>query len=460
MKSLKKYNVSLLFVLLSLNLLAQYDFTADVTDGCDSLDATFSFISTAIVDTVDTIFWDFGNGYIDTTYDESDVIMSQYTSPSAYTVTVYINDYLTGTSIVRNNYINVHPTVTADFSFRDSIEITTMSVVFEHMDQPFDASATYTFDWDFDDGNTASNIRDVMHTFIVPATYNVSLTVTDNYGCTDTLSQPVTLVGPPDILASAWVGCDSLKVKYTIVGLDPDTITTILWTFGNDSASTLVDPDTVLYTDRQQFHASYTVSAIVNGDTDNEIIRTNLITVHRVVRADFECADTLTSQTELNMVCYNLDPYFDPTATYMFNWQFEGLGAQTGRRPLITYPSVEDTVSVDLTITDQTYGCSDSHSIQIVLSPTLLVQNVFTPNDDQVNDYFMIVTNGNMPLQIKIYSRTGILVYQSKGTEIIWDGKTASGVELNTGIYYYVLQSLDGDPGKRYNKAGFIYLYR
>lgn len=52
--------------------------------------------------------------------------------------------------------------------------------------------------WNFGDGNT-SNIQNPMHTYASTGTYNVSLTITDNTGCTNTYARPVT-INPPIVL--------------------------------------------------------------------------------------------------------------------------------------------------------------------------------------------------------------------------------------------------------------------
>lgn len=452
-----KYLVILLFAIPNA-VTAQYDFSADVTDGCDSLTVHFSFTSTATVDTITYIIWDLGNGEVDTTFDESDIITVKYNVPSRYPVVVYLNDFFVGEAIVKNNYIKVYHSVTADFISRDTSQVAPYTYSFRDESQYFDNSTTFTYYWDFDDGNTATE-RNIVHTFASPGTYNISLAVLDGYGCTSTASQSLTINPMPDITVSEVEACDSLSVKFSLINVDTDTISSILWDFGNGETSNDVFPDTVLYTaDEQRPVSNYSVSVTINGRIAVE--RTNLISVYRSVQAGFECRDTLTTSNSIIKVCYNLDPLFDTSAVYEFEWNVLGFETSNDTRPVYTFANVFDSIPASLTITDITHGCSDFSDQIILVTPEVSFQNVFTPNGDGINEYFVINTGGSIHLQIRIFSRSGLLVYEGEGTEIVWDGKSPSGVELESGIYYYVLNSINGDPDGKYDTTGFVYLLK
>jgi gliding motility-associated-like protein len=88
----------------------------------------------------------------------------------------------------------------------------------------------------------------------------------------------------------------------------------------------------------------------------------------------------------------------------------------------------------------------------------LEVPNVFTPNGDQVNDYFEVSTDGTTVYEFSVFTRTGTRIYHSLSPRIFWDGNSLDGIQLKEGVYYYVIEEEGGsDP---FEKAGFMHLFR
>ena len=88
----------------------------------------------------------------------------------------------------------------------------------------------------------------------------------------------------------------------------------------------------------------------------------------------------------------------------------------------------------------------------------LEVPNVFTPNGDQLNDYFEVPTDGITVYELTIFTRTGTRIYHSRSPRIYWDGRSLEGKELPEGVYYYVIEEVDTSPVE--GKAGFMHLFR
>ncbi len=93
-------------------------------------------------------------------------------------------------------------------------------------------------------------------------------------------------------------------------------------------------------------------------------------------------------------------------------------------------------------------------------STTLFIPEGFSPNNDQINDVFVIRGIENYPNNhIQIYDRWGILVYEMNAYANQWDGKTTKANtfhsnELPLSTYFYLLDLGDSSP----ILTGYIYL--
>ena len=107
--------------------------------------------------------------------------------------------------------------------------------------------------------------------------------------------------------------------------------------------------------------------------------------------------------------------------------------------------------------------CLDTikHYITVEIPSELTVPNVFTPNGDNVNDFFNLKATNLTELTLQIYDRWGHLVYDlttDKGN-IDWDGKNQYGKECSEGTYFYIIKAT-GKDGVSYNKNGTVSLFR
>jgi gliding motility-associated-like protein len=92
----------------------------------------------------------------------------------------------------------------------------------------------------------------------------------------------------------------------------------------------------------------------------------------------------------------------------------------------------------------------------------VVVPNVFTPNGDMINDYFIIQG-------IESYSSSDLVVYNRWGTVVFeaspysnlqpWDGTNRnSGSALPDGVYYYVLKAENAATGDKIDRTGNVHL--
>jgi gliding motility-associated-like protein len=103
-----------------------------------------------------------------------------------------------------------------------------------------------------------------------------------------------------------------------------------------------------------------------------------------------------------------------------------------------------NTISLIVEATDQN-GCvsSDAINIQLYVARGIYIPNVFSPNDDGINDLFDIHMASGIDRveEIAVFDRWGNLIYEAfnipgAGSISAWDGKH-NGQELNPGVYAY-----------------------
>lgn len=133
---------------------------------------------------------------------------------------------------------------------------------------------------------------------------------------------------------------------------------------------------------------------------------------------------------------------------------------------------------VELNIKSADYGCDTTFSTNIIVLPVKLkIPNIFTPNGDGINDYFIIDNDPTAteeeteeetrgfeyesynPLkdyylrsELTIFNRWGRIVYKSSDYNNDWDGG-----KLPDGTYFYVLECVGQYNNHRYQGSVTIF---
>ncbi len=130
-------------------------------------------------------------------------------------------------------------------------------------------------------------------------------------------------------------------------------------------------------------------------------------------------------------------------STSNYTWKLDGEVVSFEREPELT---IDHTIEHQLTLIGSNDNCSDSAS-QIIPSATFVELldlknvNVFTPNNDGVNDLFDPGFEGEFIgcVNFQIFDRWGAKVFDSNIGQYGWDGRTLKGTRAANGMYFYVI---------------------
>lgn len=90
-----------------------------------------------------------------------------------------------------------------------------------------------------------------------------------------------------------------------------------------------------------------------------------------------------------------------------------------------------------ITVTDYNQ-CEVSITFQ-VNELSIFIPNVFTPNSDNVNDFFEVYGNTEGFFQVQIFSRWGELVFESNDRHFKWDGVYKGNIVQS--VYVYLIKA-------------------
>lgn len=143
-----------------------------------------------------------------------------------------------------------------------------------------------------------------------------------------------------------------------------------------------------------------------------------------------------------------------------YSW-FDSEGNFINNTQSITTNSITETSTFYVEVGNA--GCRAIDSVIVVIleecDGVVNIPNIFTPNDDGVNDYLRI--NPGVGIDeisaFKVFNRWGEPVYETSATSIEWDGKQ-NGQNLNPGVYVYYLEFVCANGDKTIKKGNITLL--
>lgn len=194
----------------------------------------------------------------------------------------------------------------------------------------------------------------------------------------------------------------------------------------------------------------YTVSA---SDLCGQIISEDIFVDVVPVDAQFTAENT----SGYTYAFTNIDT--PPCVNCTYEWIFQN--EETYTTPSVSYSFDgfgETTIHFNVT---NSIGCTASNEYTINFPPMIFIPNSFTPNNDGLNDVFMIQASSVYNFEIKIFDRWGDLVYSSNNIEDAWvgDRQGSNSTYCPNGAYNYIAK-LKGYNGEAQEFQGTLTLMR
>ncbi len=261
---------------------------------------------------ISTWYWEFGDG--GTSIDQNPSYM--YQSPGEYIVTLTVTGIGTEQcTFTTDTTITVNGAPEAMFEYEntclgDSTYFTDLSY------------SQYGFvsqwDWDFGDGNT-STMEDPSHYYLSNDDYEVTLIVTDNYGCSDTIALWVQVYDSPNPSFTWDQVCDPVgQVNYfdeSTPGTDGAPIVGWSWELDDGYFSSEIDPSYIY----NIIDTCYTILLTVTDNNGCESTDTNTqVCLHGELEIDFTTTTVCQNQETTFTAIYG--PQSDSVASYTWNF--------------------------------------------------------------------------------------------------------------------------------------------
>jgi hypothetical protein len=286
--------------------------------------------------------------------------------------------------------------------------------------------------------------------------------------------------GQDFIQVSGNSGCPPDTVTLSI---NPDSASMIDFTFWVNYTITGGNLDTMVSTPTGTTDFVFEESGnfiieLSSAGNPGAVITRRSITVRQILKDQFE-RQVVTAPLEYNFV--PVDTITDTLSSYSFIWTIYENGTYMDESLVLyaDYNSLEnasfqyafpDTGTYEVRLQSQRNiaSCASEKVDTLLVVPAL---DTSSPGDSsiiQVANYFAPATSEyyiidpqdpSVILSFKLFSRTGVLVFSTESPIIYWDGRNSYGQELSSGVYYYVLEAVQGSIGNT-DPKGFIHLFR
>lgn len=460
-------------------------------DGCLGEEIKFQNTSS----TTKKVFWDFGNN--DTTSEVSPV--RKFTTPGKYMIKLIVTDPTTcNVSDTNFRYITIHEKPKASFSYT----ITPCKPEITLNSTSTHPNPLNYYKWDFGNGTNASDSATKV-IYPEPDTVNISLKISDIYGCSDSVLKSIIIPQPLKAMVNTTpVTCkDSCNGKASLVSSGGITPYSIKWKNGKTTITVdqlCAGKDSVTVVDQAgcAYKTDYTIisplplkvdvqpedaycsgkcfgkaTALVSGGTVPYSYKWNdpkkqttasavslcpgsyLVMVEDSNKCPATASTTITSSdhkpevkatADDTLIFRGLKTTLHATRKkgYQYKWEPPGTLNNPASSDPVASPLAKTTYIVEVTDSN---SCTNTDSVTIYLKdaqcaePEIFIPNGFTPNDDGNNDILYVRGLAIQEMYLAIYNRWGEKIFESTNPQVGWDGYY-KGEKVTPAVYAYYLK--------------------
>jgi gliding motility-associated-like protein len=313
------------------------------------------------------------------------------------------------------------------------------------------STGTGNYLWTGPGGFTSSVQNPVISNSLTGNTGTYTVIISNSGNCADTADVTITVNQTPN---SPLVTGDTTCIGSPLL-LSANGAGTINW-YSDASLSNLVQGDSMYYSPVLPINTmgTYYVTSSANGCT-SLVSSANAYNYNVIASAT---ADPNSGFTPLNVTFTNLSSGIDNSDS--FTWNIDNVTFANTFDASYTFVN-DGHYNITLIVMDLTSGCIDTAAVTVFADGEIsyTIPNIFTPNDDHVNDEFTIISHGIESINVIIYDRWGLKMYEFNGVHGHWDGYTTSGVRVPDGTYFYLFNAVDVH-GKEYKEKGPVMIMR
>lgn len=304
--------------------------------------------------------WDFGEG-AGFQWTGAGNQAHTYNTPGLYTVRYMasIQGATAGCSDTASVQVEVLPSPTAQFTLDQDAACVTLTT------DPTNTSINgVTYLWDFGDGTTDTQFDPPPHTYAAVGDYTITLTAFNNEGCRHSATHQVHVYALPQPTIGTQNVCVGAVATFTdlTVTAPGNPVVEWLWDFGDGAIDSVQSPSH-LYAGPGTYTVTLTTTTPYCSGTG-----TLPVTVEAKPVAGLTAAPVTG--------CSPMDVAFTNTSTGAVNyiWYFGDGATSNATAPTHTYtnPGASDSVRTVQLVASTAFGCSDTASLQVTVSPTVL----------------------------------------------------------------------------------------